>query len=211
MRAVRPSSIGDASTVLSIFAQGLFHRLRTPLSVISNELTYLARQAGEENCALAVKHCAEISRILREIDSTLRHKPGMKSTSLEELLSSVGVRSSSKTARAAVNCDLEAFATAFRAVTEKLFSQSPLQAIVGSEGGQIVLTLVYQEAGLQENGSPGTYASLSEIACRLFDRGLLEASLCDVTLGVQEIHFEAVLSHDELRLNFHFDSAGKTK
>jgi len=48
------------------FTRALSHRIRTPLSVLVNELTCLKSGAAGAECNLALKKCSEISDILKE-------------------------------------------------------------------------------------------------------------------------------------------------
>lgn len=50
--------------ILKTFSRGLSHKIRTPLSVISNELSYLA---SENNEILSLKRCNDIADILSQI------------------------------------------------------------------------------------------------------------------------------------------------
>ena len=65
----------DLWAVVSLLQRSLGHAIRTPLSVISNELQYLSAQFGEEECSRALLKCGEISDILGRLNGRLRCGP----------------------------------------------------------------------------------------------------------------------------------------
>jgi hypothetical protein len=53
--------------ILSALSHALSHQIRTPLSVISNDLFYLQSLVPEGECARALKRCQEISAVLQSV------------------------------------------------------------------------------------------------------------------------------------------------
>ena len=53
--------------VISCLCRSLSHRIRTPLSVISNDLSYFSTKLGDDECSRALNKCREISAILGSI------------------------------------------------------------------------------------------------------------------------------------------------
>ena len=56
-----------ALTLFAQLARSLSHRLRTPLSVISNDLTYFQSLLPPHECARGISRCREISAVLTEL------------------------------------------------------------------------------------------------------------------------------------------------
>src|SRR4051812_47237557 len=54
--------------LLAAFSRALGHQLRTPLSVISNELAYLGSAHPGEDISRAVERCKSITGILQNIN-----------------------------------------------------------------------------------------------------------------------------------------------
>lgn len=52
---------------LALFQRVLFHKIRTPLSIVSNELEYLGSLVDPAELALAKKKCCELSELLKNI------------------------------------------------------------------------------------------------------------------------------------------------
>lgn len=69
------TSSEDLWAVVSLLQRSLAHAIRTPLSVVSNELQYLSSQYGEEDCSRALVKCGEISDILGRFNARLRCGP----------------------------------------------------------------------------------------------------------------------------------------
>jgi signal transduction histidine kinase len=57
----------SAAILLQTFVRVLAHRVRTPLSVILNDLSYLSSQHPPEEFERAVRRCREIAQILESI------------------------------------------------------------------------------------------------------------------------------------------------
>jgi signal transduction histidine kinase len=54
--------------IISALSHALSHKIRTPLSVISNDLFFLQSLVPEGECARALKRCQEISSILQSME-----------------------------------------------------------------------------------------------------------------------------------------------
>ncbi|MCB0332920.1 MAG: hypothetical protein KDD55_05435 [Bdellovibrionales bacterium] len=53
-------------TALTALIRGVSHRVRTPLSVVSNDLSYFKTLIDPEECERSIVRCREISEILRD-------------------------------------------------------------------------------------------------------------------------------------------------
>jgi len=77
---------------LSAFIGALVHTLRTPLSVVSNELEYLKGLVPEGECERAIKRCQEISVTLKALSGALPCDMTFETLPLGALLNEIGFR-----------------------------------------------------------------------------------------------------------------------
>lgn len=199
------------ANLLSAFAQGLAHKLRNPLSVVSNELCTLSRLIGEQHCSLALKHCREISQVLRGIDTALRLRSFPGNVSCRELLESFLQHEliseiSPGVLDIRIDCDLSSFASVWNPFYVKLAQQKDMKVRAKVEARQTelflsLLTPFYATCGQQ---SGRTFYLLSEIALDLLDGGMLDASLADAVLPALGVRFQAQLDSDGLHLMLSF-------
>jgi hypothetical protein len=77
---------GRALMLVGALARGLSHRLRTPLSIISNDLSYLRTLVPSGECDRALTRCREIAEILREISEGARLEGARQAFTIGALL-----------------------------------------------------------------------------------------------------------------------------
>ena len=63
MSELRPTML----RFLAAFANGLSHKMRTPLSVISNDLSYFETKIDPSECERSKRRCRELSELLKEL------------------------------------------------------------------------------------------------------------------------------------------------
>lgn len=56
-----------AAELVTALLQALAHKIRTPLSVISNDLNYFATLIDPDECSRSKRRCHEIDQILRDV------------------------------------------------------------------------------------------------------------------------------------------------
>ncbi|MCB0333050.1 MAG: hypothetical protein KDD55_06090 [Bdellovibrionales bacterium] len=83
MCAQKPANIANQ---LGHLLRGIAHDVRTPLSVISNDLQYFATQLPKGECDRSLRRCKEISEHLSALSSILLDPLERKKTSLLTLL-----------------------------------------------------------------------------------------------------------------------------
>ena len=94
--------------LLSAFTRALAHKLRTPLSVLSNDLSYFKSKLGVEECEASERKCEEIAQILREITSVGGVQLDLKLLTVTELLRALDIQGVCDTDNALrVSIDLE--------------------------------------------------------------------------------------------------------
>lgn len=95
--------------LVSTLARALSHRLRTPLSVISNDLAYLKRFMPPDEEFYSPEKCREISAILKNLstigDADLKSTPTSYQQIENQLLEHYKITAPSSAA--SINCDLQ--------------------------------------------------------------------------------------------------------
>ena len=69
---------------LYCFIRALSHKIRTPLSVIQNELTYFKSKLAEEEFDRAFSACKNINELLKKASSAVKLEPDFRKISLQE-------------------------------------------------------------------------------------------------------------------------------
>ncbi|MCB0309662.1 MAG: hypothetical protein KDD42_00420 [Bdellovibrionales bacterium] len=84
-----PVERGAALSLISVLLNSLAHRLRTPLSVITNELSYLSNIEPQHDLSASQGKCRELAETLKEICSLSEAELHRRELTLEEMVSRI--------------------------------------------------------------------------------------------------------------------------
>lgn len=85
-RTRRPENDGRGLLLLSALGRALSHQIRTPLSVVSNELQYIKSTFPDSGCNRGLDRCREISDILSTLSVLNSHESGKIPVSIAKLI-----------------------------------------------------------------------------------------------------------------------------
>lgn len=178
----------------------------------------MSRLIGPGAFVLASKHCQEISRILKEVDACLCCRPALTAVPLKEIIqalfpSEVVAGLDSDLLCLEIDCDPSTLVAALRGFCGKVLSDLELQPMIrgGDNSNEVVLSLFTSGVKTSAESSGSGLSSLTEIALRLFDRGVLEACLAEAVLAAQGIRFDAEGASHGIRFNFYFSVYGRAQ
>jgi len=161
----------------ALLLQGLFHDIRTPLSVISNELSYLGADAEQP---LGLRRCREIAAILRRLQAPPFAAPQL--IALDRCLGALGLPLPAASAGALISADLDTLRYCFDLIAQLLPGAQPSAAVSDDRG---MLRLHYRRPSAGAAREACRAASFTDYFC--LQRGLnaVFAPLIDAAL---ELH-----------------------
>lgn len=114
---------------LYCYIRALSHKIRTPLSVIQNELTYIKTKMPEDECQRAIDACGRIKDILSKASKKITYKANFKELSVSDFSQLLTVRPEVKLEVATLNpnasliLDVNLFECAWECLLEFLQSR----------------------------------------------------------------------------------------
>lgn len=128
--------------LLAAFGRALSHQVRTPLSVISNDLFYLQTLIAPEECQRSLERCKSISDILAAACQVSTRPPSFEAVRLDVLLRDVFA--CLITEQCSINGDGERLRQAFSMLSELLALESnpACNVSVCRENGNTVVKLI---------------------------------------------------------------------
>lgn len=175
----------DYSRLFSILMQGLAHQLRTPLSVISNDLSYFKTKLGDGDCVRSAAKVREISNILKDlalIENNTQQELTCSDLRKLKLFSQTACYFDAKFEEFCVTLPLQKFRHAVDVIDElivRYFQPKEIfaEGIVQSER---MLTLHAQNVRQGKTASVEPYDSLSLLLSEQYGCDVAKAVLCDL-------------------------------
>lgn len=172
----------DPFLVLASFAKALAHRIRTPLTVVTNELSYLATQGHD--CGRAIQRSKDIAEILKVACLLGSPTPHDSSIDISESLKKVFPALTATTSAASSMSDLP-----FIAVSDSVHLEATMR---------LVARLITDLSGEAEVHQPITYAvdathAVLTLRCRLHDPISAQGTYKSLTeLFTSQLHLDLI-------------------
>ena len=191
-------SVADKHSLLLLaaFSRALAHKVRTPLAVISNELSFLSA-TDPESAATAATRAAEISKILKSACRVTSAKVHRESVLLASLLGPLPESLEGATVRG----DPTLFAIAFEGLREifNRYGEAAGSLVVqGEQRDNELVRLTITGRWRQNVGIPEQFFSLSELIAERLALDSIEAPIFDAVMRAHGINTEVL--YDSTRL-----------
>ena len=164
----------QTSVIINALVRALSHKIRTPLSVITNELAVLESQLNPGETALAQKQCGDISDLLKEAGL---NKGSEKEIDLEEVLKGFFPELTFNAGFNTLYVDEDSLDQLFLSLSELLGKET--QVDVKSEEGFYALSFTGPSSDHEHQGE---YHLLSEYYSEKCGRDTLAAPIADAIL-----------------------------
>ena len=164
----------QTSVVINALVRALSHKIRTPLSVITNELSVLESQLNPGEAALAQKQCGDISDLLKEAGL---NKGPEKEINLEEVLNGFFKEVNFNADLNTLYIDEDSLNQLFMSLSELLGKEAQVE--VNMENGFYILSFTGPQSDLEHHGK---YHLLSEYYSEKCGRDTLAAPIADAIL-----------------------------
>lgn len=202
----QPSPVDPSYLIVSTLFRTLTHKLRGPLSVISNDLSFLQTTTSDEGCERGILRCREISELLGEI--SLPFQPDI--TTIFDIISVLEdcrfeTLNCSKTTDLNLSGNRELLCLGagwLRDLLSEQFKSSTIPAEIVTPhqnmAGKIRIDLTDENSSnLNRSVSFGT---ATELFCLHFKQDLLYPPLIDCIMRLHDITLLAELSADRVRI-----------
>lgn len=182
---------------LYCFIRALSHKIRTPLAVIQNELTYIKTQLPAEECERAIEGCRRIKDVLSAVSKDISYQADLQPLQMPELgtlfpaLDGLNFQLEPGIENEIVRVDKALLGFAFRGMTEFLAAHQknmPLsyrcRAARDGSGLFIHLSGTFQAYLSKKADLSRTYVSFCEFSYLCLDNDsvllpLVDAIICD--------------------------------
>jgi len=170
---------------LSAFARALVHRLRTPLSVISNDLQYLRSLIPADEPFAAPERCRQVSDLLGDALALLERPPVLTTLPLRRLVTGLGL---AEAPARSIRGDEVLLPRAFRLTREMLGriggeEASPVEVTLSVAGESVAVRFTARLPALLAPLRVGHLSSLTELCCHMLDLDSYEAPAIDAVIG----------------------------
>lgn len=214
----RPAGDRRALEAIQTLMRGLAHRVRTPLSVVSNELTYLAKVYQTEECRRAMDRCQGISQILKSASLSLDPSVQVEEIPLPDFLRSClpGSSISAQVAPAGLCLQVntvevkEAFLRIKDVLTEAA-SDLPAdwRVVLEQENHRLLLQLELHTQAVPRATGDMTFSSFASFFCTACGLDLLSAPLVDALLWANQGEVEITYDGNcRVQIDFPLNRAG---
>jgi hypothetical protein len=214
MRAENATTGRNSLTLLTALMRSLGHRLRTPLSVISNELSCLSRIVPEGECSRAQRQCQEISTILKSTMSLAGKESPARNISGAELFSQLTCLEAELSPEQAVLkfcLDPEMIQAAVVMLRERIIDGEEWQASFEFDRAENLFSLwLENRSAAKDSPALGRQFSLiSEFLLFEYDRDSIEAPVCDALFLAQGIDVQITADASGAAIKLGFPVAGE--
>jgi hypothetical protein len=196
-------SIEAFSLTLSVLSRALTHVIRGDLSVITNDLTYLAGLVPEGEVERAKARCANIAQFLGKL-AVLQNGCALQQYDLVEFSKSCiasEVSDITPWSGRMVRCDLQQARFVFDVVANLIVSQGTddgLRAILNVDAD--ACTVTYSKSHVDE--PLGHYNTLSEfVSGARGERAVVDAALSDLVLQMHGWHGSATVTESAVKVS----------
>jgi hypothetical protein len=170
--------------LLSALSNALNHQMRTPLSVIQNELTYLQSLVSPGECDRALNSCQKIQQILAKFSSYLKSDNSFHEINLEELLSEFQKIGLLVNAKKDVNdrkifCNKELLSFAVHELHSAIQELQQVHCEIDCCTNKIILRWTLDVSLYHEITEPKVFNSFSEFFCLFMHRDIFELPVID--------------------------------
>jgi len=184
-------------SLLGSFVQALAHDLRTPLSVIANDLTYLQHKYPKDEIDRTLGQVERVAALLKKAvglsDAALQCEP----VSLRELLRRADLSFEAFAADSTVMVDVERTIAALQELLKFIEAWSGGKMTIGAGNREIRFSNFFFA------DSKGDYSSLTSFFCKALNNNNLTAPLVDALLEAQGIDV-VINSGDNFSLKLEF-------
>lgn len=186
------------NSLLLVYAlvRSLSHKLRTPLSVISNNFSYLTSLTDDSACNQGLSKCQEISDILK---SSILDSPNLQfqETDLVALFLNINSTLASPIPKQRLLCDPSKIRTALAIITQLIgCNTNPNSAASRVEvvtlPNCLKINLTSNTQTLLSASSPQSFESLTEFFCLTLDRDSPSAPIADAILWAHKYSIKVV-------------------
>lgn len=188
--------------VLSAFTKALFHKIRSPLSVISNDLTYLNSKFPDENIERTLNKCFTIGNIMRSSEVNLGAFEN-ESCDVVEILKDAGFVDSIAENKIIIFARSEHVRIAFKELFNLLLDMESKKLHLSlSSNGRIEIKFVFfLTVFLHHETYPQTHQSFSEFINISLNQDRISAPAIDARLWATgaEIEIKEFLSEEGLK------------
>ncbi|MEZ4753804.1 MAG: hypothetical protein R3A13_05765 [Bdellovibrionota bacterium] len=190
------SSNDPTVTIVNALIRALSHKIRSPLSVILNELSVLESQLTPGETALAQKQCKNISEILKQAGVFNEVTSVPSRIDLEQSLLRCFAEVSFNSDTKAIVIDEPKFNRVLQSLAELLGTKSQVEVL--KQGNDFLLSIASRSA--EEPAYPDNYSLLSTYFSEKCGRDSFAAPLADLLLSsmasklVLEVSDKIVLS-----------------
>ena len=192
----------DLLKLLRAFTQSLAHRVRTPLSVISNDFSYFKSLIDPEECERGLRRVKEISTILDEVSAPFELNLDDEDyvlTSMAQLLSQTGIEHSGddfsiSTKTKGLLYTLEAL----KKMIEKAADSAKAELCESDRSLKLVLNLKH------DSEAEGDFSLMTDVMFEVLGQNSTDSLVFDIFSKALGVETKINLTGDVLNLSLQF-------
>ncbi|MCB0317287.1 MAG: hypothetical protein KDD56_00920 [Bdellovibrionales bacterium] len=177
--------------IFQAFIQSLAHKIRTPLSIIYNELSTLEDSLQREVFELTTKQCKSIADILKEVSDLQFKNQNLQNLNLQNLLSEFFPVIVASVDNIKIIADPYLLKSTFKNLSQVFGKQSNVK--LDANSNSFLVTIISENE--ISSKYPGTYSSLSEY---FYNKcGVTNLSVAIADIGLLRIADKLILKADD--------------